>query len=361
MSQAPIDEAVEHLHLFTSTIRELYIADALDVLAAPVGAHYRFRYEGKYIEDKTKKEWQSKKLNGLSVVVYFSIQHPADFHPAVFIPLRRGEVVDTAVEGETHAVYFRLGDYLPLADNPDWKEQKDRANPVRKFTEGLHQLLGDNHPDNRIHATLGASSDKLISPTGNAGRDFETIVRYLTPSLYFSPRVYYRITEIIRDDNGKPVPLDREGNVILTAGASYTVKIAHYQYQPLLADTRIGVTRPTGVEIIGDSEVSFSSRYDLIPVRLFPKFRDDVISGELSFKTCEPSLGPTVRLPVIISPSVAHTISGPAFAVGGACALALPAVFISDKNLLLRFLLVLFGSLAVGLAIWWRRAKGLTG
>jgi hypothetical protein len=69
------------LHLFTSTIRPLYISDALDLLATPVGSIVRFRYEQKYVAPSLRERWETKcALIGTRVLVHFAIQHPAEYH-----------------------------------------------------------------------------------------------------------------------------------------------------------------------------------------------------------------------------------------------------------------------------------------
>ena len=156
--QSPSQDVQSWLYLFTSSIRELYIADAVDLLAEPDRARYRFRYEGKYLDNETRKQWEDTRLIEKRVAVNFSLQHPAEFHPAMFIPLRTGEVVSTQVDGDTYIVNFRLGQYLSLKDEPDW-EPRQRKGPVLEYTEGLKKLLGpQHHPDDRIHATLGAAA-----------------------------------------------------------------------------------------------------------------------------------------------------------------------------------------------------------
>jgi hypothetical protein len=64
------------LHLFTSNIRQLYVDDALSVVAGPAGLHYRFRYEKRYVADEIHERWNENRLTGIPVAVYFSLQHP---------------------------------------------------------------------------------------------------------------------------------------------------------------------------------------------------------------------------------------------------------------------------------------------
>jgi hypothetical protein len=349
------------LYLFTSSIRELYIADAVDLLAEPNGALYRFRYEGKYLDDATRTQWEGGSLIGKRVAVNFSLQHPAEFHPAMFIPLRTGEVVSTRVDGDTYIVYFRLGQYLPLQDEPDW-DSKQRKEPVHKYTEGLKMLLGaQHHPDDHIHATLGVAPDELVSAVPDSGKAFAAVVRFLTPTLYFSPRIYWRVAEITEDVTGNSIRLDDKGNLPLTAGNAYTVHLAHYQYQAPATEILISVVVPKVIDLVGNEKIALRSRYDVIPIRLFAPHRDDAVTGELAISTELPTKGPTVRLPIIVAPPLGQTLAGPLLGIGGTIALALPAVFASDKLLFLRVGLAIGGALIAGLGLWLRRQKGLPG
>lgn len=347
------------LHLFTSNIRELYISDAIDLLAAPEGIHYRFRYEAKYISEETRALWEHDKgLHGHPTAVHFSLQHPAGFHPAVFIPLRQGEVVRTLVEGNTYVVYFRLARYLPLADRP-LNPSEDRAQAVRRYSAGLRELLSDRNPDHAVHAAIGTSPEALVAPTGDAGSDFETLVRFLTPSVPAHQRTYFRIASI-ETKSGERVEPDQNGTVPFVAGTECVLNIAHYHHEPLAEPAKITLVAPDALTVVGDQDIVVRSRYDIIPIRLFPPFRENTVSDELAIKTVEPTLGPTVRLPVVIRPATSATLFGPALGFGAASAIAVPPILASGQNLALRISFAVLGAVAVGLGLWWRRSRGLS-
>ncbi|OLF08265.1 hypothetical protein [Actinophytocola xanthii] len=347
------------LHLFTSNIRELYISDAIDIVASPVGIHHRFRYEGKYISNQTRELWKRKELDGCEVVVHFSLQHAAGFHPAVFIPLRQGTVVRTLVEGNTYIVYFRLSRYLPLADRPQ-NSSAERAAAVQQYSTALRQLLVEANPDHAVHATTGGSPEGLVAPTDDAGRDFETLVRFLTPSVpaYQRARTYFRVTSI-ETESSKQVQPDENGSVPFVAGTEYVLNVAHFHHEPLTEPARISVTAPEALEVVTDQEIVIRSRYDVIPVRLFPPFRESHARGELVIRTAEPTLGPTVRIPLSIRPARSVALFAPTLGIGAASAIALPPILASGQNLVLRIVFAVLGAAAVGLGLWWRRSRGL--
>lgn len=134
------------LHLFSSNIRPLYEQDVIDLLAAPGGSLYRFRYEHKYLGDAGRLQvpndkpapdhsalnegdggsrlapdeglyaaWRSNALVDMDVVTYYSIQQPEGYHPAAFIPIRCGKVRRTGTDGSICFVEFEVGNYAALS------------------------------------------------------------------------------------------------------------------------------------------------------------------------------------------------------------------------------------------------------
>lgn len=359
--QGEDQQALSCLYLFTSSIRELYIADAVDLLAAPEGALYRFRYDSAYVDEATRSEWESPALVGCQVAVNFSLQHPADFHPAIFIPLRAGVLEATQVEGDTYVVYFRVGRYLSLVDEARWSP-KERKVPVQEYTAEVKKLLGaGRNPDDSIHAILGPQPTSIFSSLQDAGKSFAAVVRFLTPGLSFSPRIYWRVAQIVNNAGRKPISIDSRGNLSLTAGQDYTLYLAHYQYDPLSSEAVLGLSVPKSMELVGPDRITLRSRYDMIPIRLFCLHREDVVTAELSIATEYPSKGPTVRIPVVVSPSIGQAASSPLLGVAAAIALAMPAIFASDRLLVPRICLAIGGAIVAGVALWLRRKHGLSG
>lgn len=169
--QSPSDE---WLHLFTSNVRDLYTQDALSLLAAPTGLIYRFRYEDRYVADNLREDWRAGAIAGKRVAVYFSVQHPLNFHAAAFVPLRMGTVTRSAAVGGVFTIEFAVSGYIPLAQ----VDLNNLARPVREFTEALKEELGTAYPDfydpdnsgapKRRSATLAGSPLVLVDSERNA-------------------------------------------------------------------------------------------------------------------------------------------------------------------------------------------------
>lgn len=352
------------LHLFTSTIRPLYVSDALDLLALPVGAHFQFRYSGKYLDDETKRQWQAGKLIGTRVAVYFSLQHPANYQEAAYIPLRDGRVVYTEVEGDVYIVRFNVAAYLSLqkSDPGDGANSVGaRADAVREFTLELRSLLGDQHPDKGSSATLGGAPDSLPISAGQDGQHFQSVVRCLYPSLYFrGSTLFLRVAELVCETTGKIVRMSAAGYYPLIAGHRYTIRVSHYQ--PVLPppdNAALKIDVPEGIRIIGRGEVPIASKYDVVPIGIFVAGRDDVTAGEIEVSIEGEFRQPIARVPVEVRPSRPFSMSSFFLGAGGALLLGLPAVFAGGQNFKQRVALVIFGSVVVGFGLFLRRRRGL--
>jgi hypothetical protein len=125
------------LYLFSSNRSPLYEQDILDVLAAPEGALFHFRYDTSYVEAATVTEWSG--LAGTPTLVLFSMQQEARYHEPVFIPIRKGVVTQTDVVGSRLFVEFRLGHIVALPPpQPKPDGDPDYAAQVNAFTAYVH-------------------------------------------------------------------------------------------------------------------------------------------------------------------------------------------------------------------------------
>jgi hypothetical protein len=355
------------LHLFTSNIRDLYTRDALDLLAAPEGYIYRFRYQKEHVETRTEALWRDHGLQGRPVAVHFSFQHPANFHAAAYFPLRTGIIRRAEVSGNTYIVDFELGTYLTLEDDPAEKRSDRRASAVRQFTENLHKLLGEAYPDQtendgslsdkRRSATLGASPMEIIKDQGSNGERFESIVRFMAPMISDRRPLFFRISGMARNDNQQSQSLTN-GEWELKAGVGYTLEISHYQLEPPPEGTYLSLRLPESLPPLGDTELPLRSRYEVFSIRLFPPARDAEAQGEIRISTVDTRFGPTVHLPVRVLPQVTQQLVVPGIAAAGVFLVGLPALLGAGLAPGLKVSVTAVGSLLVFGGLWLRRSKG---
>jgi len=370
-----VAEEKNWLHLFSSNIRELYVADTIDLLAAPKGFIYQFRYQEEYVQDAAASRWNGRAasdggLQGASVITYFSLQHSANFHPAAYVPLRYGKVVDAYSEGNTFIVLFELLDYAPLRD-----PQKDGGHDaiVQNFSNKIREMLSPSYPDfadnegkaqpERRSATMGTSPEGLIDAVGDEGDKFERVARYMSDALGpQQARLFFRVSSIWKGNAKSPETLTKQGYLEIVAGNHYRIDVAHYQPSGSPADGSVlHVGTPTGLDLLTPAEMPLRSRYDVMQVRLFAPFRDDELQGELTIRVKEPARGASFRVPVRIAPSATHSVAYPTFAIVGAFCALVPAIIGTSSDLTVRLGFTGAGAILLGFGAWARKSKGLAG
>jgi hypothetical protein len=356
--------STDWLHLFTSTIRPLYISDALEVLASPVGTHIRFRYDRHLISPGLRSDWDTRDgLVGRQALVHFAIQHPAEFHLPSYVPVREARVVGNFVEGNTYIINFATG-ALRLPVGTRSPKEGDVGEPIRAYSDSLRDALGIGDPP-RPSATASASVDGLLEPLPASktelevlqGADFEAAVKIFSQALYFSPRIFYRVARISTPGAEEPVTI-KDGRLTLSAGKRYEIALAHYQTQQPAAGTHLAFCVPVGLTLLGDSDLDLPSRYDVIPVEVYAEFRDDKIEGQLEISVASPASGPTVRIPIVIKPSMAASVVAPSAGVAAGAASAVSSLLVSGQGL--KIGLAAGGAALAGGAVMFRRARRLS-
>lgn len=359
------------LHLFTSNIRELYIADSVDLLGVPEGTVYQFRYQEGYVQEDARVRWHRGKggLGGTRVLVYFSVQHAANFHPAAYVPLRYGQVVDAFVEGSTYVVKFKALGYASLRQPG---EQEERYQVVQGFSDQVRTQLAPAFPDwvgvngtgrdQRRSATLsGPPAAGFLDLEGAEGARFERVVEYVSEGLGPQfPRIFFRIASIWKGSSDTSVTVSDDGYLDLVAGNHYRIEVAHFQVESP-AHAAIEVAAPPGLTLLTPDEYAIRSKYDVFPIHIFAPFRDDEIQGELAFTVKQPELGTNVRVPVRIAPSATHRVAYPALAIGGGFMALMPSILGSGTDTGCRLAIAAAGAGLVGLGVWARKSRGLPG
>lgn len=358
------------LHLFTSTIRPLYVRDAVEVVCAADGDRRTFRYAGKYIPPDLKTLWASERgLVGRRVAVHLAIQHPAGLHDPVYLTLRSGSVVGSRRDGDTYTVTFTLNALLPPPPSPDLegtdaKDVKARAEHVKNHTSKLIELLEDRTPESEQHAVLGPDPTSLatVSVGGagdsvNAGRAFETLVRFLAPALFF-PKYWYVRAVALLGENGTPKAPDDHGIRKLTAGKSATLRLHHYQVDPPADGVTLNVAVPEGLTLLSPASYDIGSRYDVIDVQMYAPHRDSPVAGEIVVSTNGPLKAPVLRIPVLVRPGVAEGGVAP-FAGLVAASLAITPSIVDSWPVKWRVLMAVAGVILGGYVTFHRRGRGL--
>jgi len=348
------------LHLFTSNIRDLYIADAVDLLAAPEGFIYQFRYQADHVQDDLKPRWHGGAggLKGKRVIVHFSLQHANNFHQAAYVPLRTGVAEDVFVEGNTYVIKFKLREYAPLSTS------KPLDKNVHDFTEGIRKVLSPSYPDyaedkdQRRSVAYNTVPTDLLTLVGDTGSRFETVVSYMSEALAPDVRLFFRVAKIWGGNRKKEVALSGDGFLDLVAGNEYIIELSHFQAASR-ENATLRVEVMADLKLLTPTELTLRSRYDVMPIRVFAPFRDDEAQGQIVLTIKEPARGASLRIPVRVKPSHTHKIVSPLTAIVGALLAVIPAAAGTGASAAVKVWLAVGGALLLMVSTVARRGKGL--
>ncbi|MFL5958650.1 MAG: hypothetical protein ACJ75G_00080 [Gaiellaceae bacterium] len=311
------------LYLFSSNIRPLYEQDILDVLAAPAGALYQFRYEKRWIEEASREGWLSLPA-GTPVLVHFSLQQLARYHDPVLFPIRRGTAKRTFAEGEALFVEFLLGELVCLPEPQKHDGRPDFAAETAKYREYLAQ---HNVPrPYSVSAGLGhdpfSGADSPLDQQSEQVILFERLTRYLQPTDSFRQARFFRFLRLgARGDNSALTP-DADGVFHLEGGKTYTLELFHHQPVDVTTEEPFGVSVDDAIiRVIGRSGFDIGSRYDRIAVALHAVQSEKYEAREtvLVIEPAEGVRGPQLRLQLRVEPPSKKLLAG---SVGSTLALA---------------------------------------
>jgi hypothetical protein len=259
--------ALPCVYLFSSDQSPLYAQDVLNVLAAPLGQLYTFRYASQYLTEELAAEWMGLKKH--RVVVVFSLQQRAEYSSPAFVPIRSGHVVRTYIEGTSHFITFELEAVISLPE-PEKKDGRMRyGDAVRSFTSKLADVT-------TVPYDASASLGREL-PVGalDTSRDqtilFDRAGRYLANTAAFANARFVRVLGIKPSGFNAPyvATAHDDPRIHLTAGKTYDLDLYHAQPVAPLAPQPFTVS-VDGVSLrtIGRPGFDVSSRYDLVTIRL---------------------------------------------------------------------------------------------
>lgn len=328
------------LQLFSSNIRPLYEQDILNLLGAPVGLIYRFRYKASYVESAALERWDGR-LGDVPVLVQYSLQQPNRYHDAVFFPVRTGTVRRSFIQGDGLCVVeFSVGRSVALRE-PSGGAAVDYAAVVQEWRRYLIES-GVTLP---YEASSSLGPDVLADPAApievatNDKRDaalFERNTKYLSGVASLSTARFFRVlgiferAEWIKDGAHEAVALDaKSGAFPLQSGKAYVLSLLHSQPTEVTTTERFVINADDDVvRIIGDRSFDVASRYDVIavPVHAIQLETDVVREGVIRISPAQPTKGPDVVIPVRNEQGGARTAAILGSSIAGLVLLGLPAI-----------------------------------
>jgi hypothetical protein len=337
----------QQVYLFSSDQSPLYAQDILNVLGAPRGHPYRFRYDGKYLDPALKAAWG--KLQDIPVLVVFSLQQRARYQQPAFVPIRSGWVLATHREGNSFFVEFRLGDYASLPFPPllDGSERPDLA--VQDFTE----LLGKSTavPYDASASIGGPLPSGYLETKGRESLLFQRTAEYLSHAAAFANASFVRVLGIKPADNRSEPYVEHYASdpvYYLTAGKTYDLGLFYAQTETPKAPRRFAVSvDESAVRTIGRGNFAIESRYDEVKLRLAAT-QDGGVKDRRSVILVEPDEGvpgPTIELEVNVQANRGKTVGVAAMQTVALLGVAMAGV-LTDLPLALRITLAVIGAIA---------------
>jgi hypothetical protein len=297
------------LLLFSSNIRPLYEQDILDVLGAPKGTQYKFRYASEYLNVEAERAWQTPELTGTRTLVVFSIQQAAKYHDPAFIPVREGVVIDSNRNGNLRFVTFELRDYASLGVLPMVKPARpDLGAEVRRFTEILSEHKAGEKKNCPYDCSAALVEDPLpkASPAlhlskGSGIGPFGDAATYLAQTQSFRNARFVTCQGVSRPSDTPMVP--GGGIYEVDAGASYELVIMHSQPSSI-EDVSPFVVSTDGdlVRVIGRAGFDVASTYDIVRVPIHVGDATELRETVVAVQPASNVQGPSISLRLRIKP-----------------------------------------------------------
>lgn len=337
----------QHLYLFSSDQSQQYARDILNVLAAPVGLPYTFRYDSRHVEDRLLKEWEA--LQDTPVCVVFSLQQQAQFQPAAFIPIRRGYVLRSYSEGDRYFIEFRVGGYIGLPDALAGEGAAQKFEAVNAFTKGLSEIATVPY---QASASLGSPVTSSLADTASGDSDlFCRTGEYLGQCAVFEQTRFFRVLGIRPHDDSDSAYLKTyaaDPAYRLKSGRSYDLQLFHCQpHTPAEPEAFSVSVDETMVRIIGEDRFEVASRYDLPVIRLATGRVANLDDHEttLSISPAGEVLGPSVELGIRVEAERQRAIGTATLQALALIAVALAGA-LSELELGFRITLAVAGAIA---------------
>jgi hypothetical protein len=291
---APVEAVGEWLYLFSSNQSPQYRQDIIDVLAAPAGTHYTFRYDDIYVEQSTAQKWRA--LSSMRVLVVFSEQDPKE-QTARFLPVRLATVVEADVLGSRYFVRFRLEDIVALQTNDDSAIADFNAELVHHSIESPYESS----------ASLGSPLDMTTLASGQDQElAFERVAELLSSTVTYKSFVLFRVRRLrdIRDDASVDAAAD--GLFTLTSDRGYELDIVQSQIHTPIEPRRFLVeTDGVSLQVVGREGFEVASRYDRVAIPVFATQAPSPLQQRRTVIEIGPTdavEGPHVRIRVLVKP-----------------------------------------------------------
>jgi hypothetical protein len=337
------------LYLFSSDQTVRYAQDVIDVLGAPKGRRFRFRYDERHVEAQARARIDGNRLTDARGLVVFASQHPAMYAPAAFVPIRFIDVVSSERVGSHLFVEFTVDDLVALSRRP----VKERPTQVEAFTRVLADYTKTPYESWASIGTRIASDNRDAPPLiagGNEDEYFETTAEYLAGAAAFARTSFLRFLRCSAPGGGSsqnrltgdPPALE------ITAGKTYQVEFLQFIPHGGPVAGSFSVLTDDGILLVqGEPRLRVASRYDKPAVRVQARAPAEhgIVETSLVIEPREDTDGPRLEIPIRVSSSLGRSVAKAVAVTAALSLLAVPTI-LAEWSDLARFGLALAGALA---------------
>jgi len=318
--------------LFSSNQRPQYEQDIIDVLAAPTGSPYTFRYMDRYIEDRVAA---APPPPGSRALVVFSIQQKARYHDPAYIPIRFGTVRSSTWYGGFLVIDFILGDACCAPITKDRRSPRsEREAAVRAavvdFTGFVHGGFASPRDDKAKSLSLGVLPSERVR-SGDGPEIFQDITEMLQKTTSFVTTRFLRFEKMTDRGTGEVIPCDESGHTV-EAGKIYDLRFQQWQPREIVSVERFQVNVDgQNIKLVGPNTIEIGSMYDTVSLPVVAT-TSSTMERRYSLVAVEPIdptpgvSGPRIKIPIIVTPPPGTKAAVTAASCAGAILLGLPAL-----------------------------------
>lgn len=205
------------IFVFSSGSRALYKKEIYNTLAYPSGFVMHFRYRLKWVSNEIKNNFPLEGRD-LIVIAAIIIENPSKNIEYKFMPLRKGKIIYSIIDGNTLHLYFELSDNWILYDEDLEKDLAFYDTIINK---------GENL-SNDLAVTFGDSSQFLYSKDSSA---WVSLLERIVKFSQYDVSVFYRLNYISELPKGKILELKEFDKLtkgyILKKGKNYIIDFSY--------------------------------------------------------------------------------------------------------------------------------------
>ena len=317
------------LFLFSSNIRPLYEQDNLNVLAAPTGLPYRFRYHEEHLSPGLAKAWDS--LKGRTCITHFSLQQPRQYHDAVIFPLRTGTVTRATREaGGVFLLEFSVGGAVSLKEPApsNTNSSASRSQAYRDCVDQYRAYLTSHDVKLPYEAWASLGPDIMLDDAApvdvraDEGATFERSTRYLAGTSSYQNAVFYRLLRLERRDGDKSreIPFTPGVGYRLVASKAYHLVFLQCQPHEVSSARTFSASVDESIgRVVGLQGFEVASRYDVTSVPIITAELSEARprEGVLEIAPEGGFQGPVLTVPLRVEPEALKTTGAVVASIAG--------------------------------------------